>query len=81
MTDTEIYELRGKNADRYQAEKDALYQEYLSMDRYLLNMMEKNAVHRHFSIKQEMEGAMSHDYNPYNTFSFGCSNPTTKRIE
>lgn len=76
MTDLEIIELRGKNADRFSAEKEGIYQEYLKMDYYLLNLLEKNATHRHFKTKREMSEVMSHDFNPYNTFSFGPKNPT-----
>lgn len=75
MTDQEISELRGKNASRFSAEKDILYQEYLKMDEYLLGEYNKNAIHQHFKTKKEMQEAMARDFNPFNTFSFGRKKP------
>ncbi len=75
MSDDEIMELRGKNADRFKQEKETLYQEYIKMDNYLLDEFNKNKKHFHFKRKKEMSQYMSRDFNPFNTFSYGKTNP------
>jgi hypothetical protein len=71
MTDKEIFEFRQMNCDRYNAVKHANYTAYLQTDEYLMELLKKNAFHKHFKTKKEMDIAMKTDFNPFNTFSFG----------
>jgi hypothetical protein len=47
------------------------------MDEFIQDGLEKNAIHKHFRTKKEMQKAMMGDNNPYNTFSFRKRPPKT----
>lgn len=76
MTDAELLELMGLNSKRFENEKNALYDEFIKMDQFIKDGFKKNAIHRHFKTKKEMQEVMGRDFNPWNTFSYGKKDPT-----
>lgn len=81
MNDQELLVLKEMNVNRYEQEKNALYYQFIKMDEFIKDGLEKNATHRHFKTKKMMKDVMNNDFNPFNTYSYGIKDPTKPKQE